>query len=311
MTNCVGDQETRVQLKTKSYFINDELNEEERCFSSCHELGTKKKFWVPMRNWTSDLRILHCDALPLSQNQSQSNLKTFRIWKSKVWLLWYNHGYLICALMLCHWAGIGVWHCRSEVQFLMGTQNFFFVQRLWQDEKHLSLFLHWAQNLPSLLFFLQAEWYLPFDWFFLMIYWKQMHRWSHNREIFFSLSYNTNRFHVAMDLFSSRSQKTITCNYNISNIFSCTLCATFLFLLYFDLNCDLYLNRFMVPWNLFVNYNREFGCLTPDWLVFLQIILGFCKCHGHWLKSCGKKEKMQHPKFLVYLYILPWKGNTN
>ena len=128
---------------------------------------------------------LHCDALPLSQNRSQSNLKTFRIWKSKVWLLWYNHGYLICALMLCHWAGIGVWHCRSEVQFLMGTQNFFFVQRLWQDEKHLSLFLHWAQNLPCLLFFLQAEWYLPFDWFLLMIYWKQMHRWSHNREIFF------------------------------------------------------------------------------------------------------------------------------
>ena len=67
-----------------------------------------------------------------------------------------------------------------------------------------------------------------------------------------------------MDLFSSRSQKIITCDYNISDTFSCTLCATFLFLLYFDLNCDLYLNRFMVPWNLFVNYNREFGCLTPD-----------------------------------------------
>ena len=26
-------------------------------FSSCHERGTKKKFWVPMRNRTSDLRI--------------------------------------------------------------------------------------------------------------------------------------------------------------------------------------------------------------------------------------------------------------
>ena len=31
----------------------------------------------------------------------------------------------------------GIW--RSEVGFLMGTQNFFFVPRLWQDEKHLSL----------------------------------------------------------------------------------------------------------------------------------------------------------------------------
>ena len=26
-------------------------------FSSCQERGTKKEFWVPMRNWTSDLRI--------------------------------------------------------------------------------------------------------------------------------------------------------------------------------------------------------------------------------------------------------------
>ena len=26
-------------------------------FSSCHERGTKEKFWVPMRNSTSDLRI--------------------------------------------------------------------------------------------------------------------------------------------------------------------------------------------------------------------------------------------------------------
>ena len=29
-------------------------------FSSCHERGTKKKFWVPIRNPTSDLRIQAC-----------------------------------------------------------------------------------------------------------------------------------------------------------------------------------------------------------------------------------------------------------
>ena len=227
-------------------------------FLSCYEYGTKKKFWVPMRNWTSDLRILHCDALPLSQNRSRKS-ESLRFDCCDITMV-------IWCMLWCSTTELElerrIW--RSEVQFLMGTQNFFFVQGSWQDQKHLSLFLYGAQNLPCLLFFLQAEWYLPFDWFFLMIYWKQMHRWSHNREIFFSLSYNTNRFHVAMDLFSSRSQKTITCDYNISDTFSCTLCATFLFLLYFDLNCDLYLNRFMVPWNLFVNYNREFGCLTPD-----------------------------------------------
>ena len=34
----------------------------ERCFSSCHERGTKKKkIWVPMKNRTSDLRIPRSD----------------------------------------------------------------------------------------------------------------------------------------------------------------------------------------------------------------------------------------------------------
>ena len=41
---------------------------------------------------------------------------------------------------------------RSEVRFLMETQNFILVPRSWQDEKtYLSLFLYRAQNLPSLL----------------------------------------------------------------------------------------------------------------------------------------------------------------
>ena len=44
----------------------------------------------------------------------------------------------------------------TEVRFLMGTQNFFFVSRLWQDEKHLSPVLYQAQILLSLLFYLQG-----------------------------------------------------------------------------------------------------------------------------------------------------------
>ena len=39
-------------------------------FSFCHERGTKKKFWVPMRNRTSDLRIPRFDAPPLSHRDS-------------------------------------------------------------------------------------------------------------------------------------------------------------------------------------------------------------------------------------------------
>ena len=48
----------------------------ERCFSSCHERGTKKTFWVPMGNWTSDLRFTRSDALTLSHRDS---LHTTRI----------------------------------------------------------------------------------------------------------------------------------------------------------------------------------------------------------------------------------------
>ena len=40
-----------------------------------------------------------------------------------------------------------------EARFLVRTRKFFFVPRSWEDEKHLSQFLHRAQNLPSLFFY--------------------------------------------------------------------------------------------------------------------------------------------------------------
>ena len=75
------------------------------------------------------------------------------------------------ALMLYHWATETlrsvrsimkfIWHAScillgSAVWFLMRAQNFFFVPRSLLDEKHLSLFLYRAQNLPSLLFYIQT-----------------------------------------------------------------------------------------------------------------------------------------------------------
>ena len=73
------------------------------------------------------------------------------------------------ALMLYHGATLRsvrsitkfIWHAScillgSAVRFLMRTQNFFFVPRSLLDEKHLSLFLYRAQNLPSLLFYIQT-----------------------------------------------------------------------------------------------------------------------------------------------------------
>ena len=43
---------------------------EKNVFLTCHECRTKEKFWVPLRNQTSDLRISQSDALPLSHRDS-------------------------------------------------------------------------------------------------------------------------------------------------------------------------------------------------------------------------------------------------
>ena len=72
------------------------------------------------------------------------------------------------------------------------------------------------------------------------------------KTFFNSLLYKTNRFQVAVHLFSNRSQRTSKCGKNISDTFGCTLCATFLFLPHFDVICDLLLNRHMASLNLFV-----------------------------------------------------------
>ena len=83
------------------------------------------------------------------------------------------------------------------------------------------------------------------------------------------LLYKTNRFHVAVRLFSNRSQRTSKCGKNISDTLGCASCATFLFLPHFDVICDLLLNRRTATWNLFVKY------LT--WLLYIQ--LGACLKH--------------------------------
>ena len=67
---------------------------------------------------------------------------------------------------------------------------------------------------------------------------------------FSSLLYKTNRFYVAVRLFSNRSQRTSKCAKNISDTLGCASCATFLFFLY--VICDLLLNRRRATWNLFV-----------------------------------------------------------
>ena len=76
------------------------------------------------------------------------------------------------------------------------------------------------------------------------------------------LSYKTNRFHVAVGLFSNRSQRTSKCGKNNSDTLACDSCATSLFLRHFDVICDLLLNRRTATWNLFVKYNVSCHVIT-------------------------------------------------
>ena len=63
----------------------------------------------------------------------------------------------------------------------------------------------------------------------------------------------TNRFQVAVRLFSNRSQMTSKCGKNKKVAHE----AQLMFLPYFDVLCDLLLNRRTATWNLFVLYNKE------------------------------------------------------
>ena len=88
-----------------------------------------------------------------------------------------------------------------------------------------------------------------------MIYWRTDVQMTSLLKLFFnSLLYKTNRFQVAVRLFSNRSQRTSKCGKNISDTLGCASCATFLFLPHFDVICDLLLNRHTATWNLFFKY---------------------------------------------------------
>ena len=71
-----------------------------------------------------------------------------------------------------------------------------------------------------------------------------------------------------MHLFSNRSQRMSKCGKNISDTLDCASCATFLFLLHFDIICDLLLNRRMAAWNLFVKLSLKFS----NFLILCSVI---------------------------------------
>ena len=70
-----------------------------------------------------------------------------------------------------------------------------------------------------------------------------------NQLLALSVQYLTNRFQLAVRLFSNRSQMTSKCGRNKK--------VALMFLPHFDILCDLLLNRRTATWNLFVLYNKE------------------------------------------------------
>ena len=70
-------------------------------------------------------------------------------------------------------------------------------------------------------------------------------------------SFLTNRFHVAVRLFSNRSQMTSKCGKNKKVAHEAQPSVSLMFLPHFDVLCDLLLNRRTATWNLFVLYNKK------------------------------------------------------
>ena len=73
----------------------------------------------------------------------------------------------------------------------------------------------------------------------------------------FQKVYLTNRFHVAVRLFSNRSQMTSKCGKNKKVAHEAKPSVSLMFLPHFDVFCHLLLNRRTATWNLFVLYNNK------------------------------------------------------
>ena len=70
---------------------------------------------------------------------------------------------------------------------------------------------------------------------------------------FASFLNKTNIFHVVMDLYSNRSEKTSKCVKKINDTLGCASRATSLFLPRFDVMCYVLLNRSTATWSAFIN----------------------------------------------------------
>ena len=86
---------------------------------------------------------------------------------------------------------------------------------------------------------------------------REVHSISGRKNKKKSVVHLTNRFHVAVPLFSNRSQMTSKCRKNKEVAHKPQASVSLLFLPHFNVLCDLLLNRPTATWNLFVLYNDQ------------------------------------------------------
>ena len=84
--------------------------------------------------------------------------------------------------------------------------------------------------------------------------------------------YLTNRFQVAVRLFSNRSQITPKCGRNRKVAHEAQPSVSLMFLPNFDVLCDLLLNRRTTTWNLFVLYNKELKKSFDDDVIYTSVL---------------------------------------
>ena len=104
----------------------------------------------------------------------------------------------------------------------------------------------------------------------------------------------TNRFHVAVRLFSSRSQMTSKCGKNKKVAHEAQPSVSLMFLPHFDVLCDLLMNRRTATWNLFVyiikNLNIRKKCIFISNIATLtdtKIALTWGNVYTKWRELIG------------------------
>ena len=153
---------------------------------------------------------------------------------------------------------------------------------MWNFRKRATFFLAPPQSEDKNI---QPLWIFPSRLLWRLVF-PQLFRVLPN---FHECFYLTNRFHVAVRLFSNRSQMTSKCSKNKKVAHEAQPSVSLMFLPHFDVLCDLLLNRRTATWNLFVLYNKKIKIHGKNALLFQisKIALTWSYVYTKWSELIG------------------------